>query len=44
VTKLFEDGDFAPGDDVAVSPDEEWILMARKPLRVSEIMLMENFR
>jgi Tol biopolymer transport system component len=44
VTKLFEDGDFAPGDDLAVSPDEEWILMARSPLRVSEIMLMENFR
>jgi hypothetical protein len=30
VTKLFEDEDFAPGDDLAVSPDEEWILMARR--------------
>ena len=33
-----------PGNDLAVSPDEEWILFQKHPIPVSELMLMENFR
>jgi hypothetical protein len=42
-TLLKEDGSI-PRDDVAVSPNEEWILYSKQPMPVSELMLVENFR
>jgi dipeptidyl aminopeptidase/acylaminoacyl peptidase len=44
VTTLFKEEGFIPSPDLAVSPDEEWILYAKYPIPVSELMLMENFR
>jgi len=44
VTKVYEDDGFVHGPFLSVSPDERWILNARRPAPVSELMLMENFR
>ncbi len=44
VMELCEEEGFIAFLDVAVSPDEEWILYAKRPMPVSELMLMENFR
>jgi len=44
VVRVFEDDDFYPWVDLAVSPDDRWILTVKRPLPVSELMLMENFR
>ena len=44
VTTLFKEEGFIPWADLAVSPDEEWILYGKHPVPVSELMLMENFR
>jgi hypothetical protein len=41
---VFEDEGFYPWVDLAVSPDDRWILTVKQPLPVSELMLMENFR
>jgi hypothetical protein len=30
--------------DLAVSPDEKWILFSEMPFAQSELMLVENFR
>jgi Tol biopolymer transport system component len=43
VTTLFEEKGFVPWIDLAVSPDEEWILISKQPVPTSEVMLMENF-
>ena len=44
VTTLFKEEGFIPWADLAVSPDEEWILYGKHPVPVSELMLVENFR
>ena len=44
VTTLFKEEGFIPWADLAVSPDEEWILYGKYPVPVSELMLMENLR
>jgi Tol biopolymer transport system component len=44
VTTLFKEEGFIPWVDLAVSPDEEWILYGKHPVPVSELMLVENFR
>jgi len=43
VIELFEERG-GQAFDLSVSPDEEWILYARRPVHISELMLMENFR
>ena len=44
MTKLFEEERDRIRPNLAVSPDEEWILYSKSPLPVSELMPMENFR
>jgi hypothetical protein len=43
VIELFEERG-GQAFDLSVSPDEEWILYGRRPVHMSELMLMENFR
>ena len=44
VMNVFEDDGFVHSSNLSISPDERWILTARRPAPVSELMLMENFR
>jgi Tol biopolymer transport system component len=44
VMEVFEEEGSRPWDFLAVSPDEEWILYAKHPVPMSELMLVENFR
>jgi Tol biopolymer transport system component/predicted Ser/Thr protein kinase len=44
LTMVFEEDDVIAWDFLTVSPDEEWILFGRRPMPVSELMLVENFR
>ena len=44
VTELFRREGRVTVYDVAVSPDEKWILYSESPWTTSEIMLVENFR
>ena len=43
-TKLQEEEGSYTWPDVSVSPDEKWVLYAKQPIPVSELMLVENFR
>ncbi len=44
VSTLLEEEDHFAWPDISVSPDEEWVLYAKQPTPLSELMLVENFR
>jgi hypothetical protein len=44
VSELFRRVDASDNHDLAVSPDERWVLHCERPARQSELMLVENFR